>query len=62
MLSGKRCFDGKTTSHVLLHVLEQEPNSEKLPGTAPVAARHLLERCLTKDPAQGLRYILTPDS
>lgn len=57
MLSGKRCFDGKTTSHVMLHVLEQEPDWEKLPGTVPVAVRHLLERCLTKDPVQRLRYI-----
>jgi serine/threonine-protein kinase len=57
MLSGQRCFDGKSTSHVLVHVLEQEPDWEKLPGTVPAAVRHLLERCLTKDPAQRLRYI-----
>jgi Tol biopolymer transport system component len=57
MLSGKRCFDGKTTSHVMLHVLEQEPDWEKLPATVPAALRHLLERCLTKDPGLRLRDI-----
>jgi serine/threonine protein kinase/Tol biopolymer transport system component len=57
MLSGKRCFEGKTTSHVLLHVLEQEPDWEKFPGTVSIAVRHLLERCLTKDPALRLRDI-----
>jgi eukaryotic-like serine/threonine-protein kinase len=57
MLSGKPCFDGKTTTHVMLHVLEQEPDWEKLPGTVPVSVRQLLERCLTKDPAMRLRDI-----
>jgi hypothetical protein len=30
-LSGKRCFEGKTTSHVLVHILEQEPDWQALP-------------------------------
>lgn len=57
MLSGKRCFDGKTISHVMVHVLEQEPDWEKLPAAIPAGMRHLLERCLTKDPADRLRDI-----
>ena len=57
MLSGKRCFDGKSTSHVLVHVLEQEPNWERLPGTVPVGVRSLMERCLQKNPASRLRDI-----
>ena len=57
MLSGKRCFDGKTTSHVMLHVLEQEPDWQALPVSVPPGVRALLERCLTKDPAERLRYI-----
>ena len=31
MFSGKRCFDGKTTSHVMLHVLEDDPDGGRLP-------------------------------
>ncbi len=57
MLSGKRCFDGRTTSHVLVHVLEQEPDWAQLPAAVPTGVRQVLERCLTKDPAQRLRDI-----
>jgi Tol biopolymer transport system component len=57
MLSGKRCFDGKTTSHVLVHILEQEPDWQALPPSVPGGVRLLLERCLTKDPAERLRDI-----
>jgi Tol biopolymer transport system component len=57
MLSGKRCFDGQTTSHVLVHILEQEPDWQALPTSAPVGVRPLLEQCLTKDPAERLRDI-----
>jgi Tol biopolymer transport system component len=57
MLSGKRCFEGKTTSQVLAHILEQEPDWQALPASAPVGVRLLLERCLTKDPAERLRDI-----
>jgi serine/threonine protein kinase len=57
MLTGKRCFDGKTISHVMVHVLEQEPDWQALPASVPPGVRALLERCLTKDPAQRLRYI-----
>jgi Tol biopolymer transport system component len=57
MLSGKRCFEGKTTSHVLVHILEQEPDWQALPASVPPGVRSLLERCLTKDPAERLRDI-----
>jgi serine/threonine protein kinase/Tol biopolymer transport system component len=57
MLSGKRCFEGKTTSHVLVHILEQDPDWDKLPATVPDGVRSLIERCLTKNPAQRLRDI-----
>src|SRR3984885_246266 len=57
MLSGKRCFDGRTTSHVLVHVLEQEPDWAQLPAAVPTGVRQVLERCLTKDPASRLRDI-----
>jgi serine/threonine protein kinase len=57
MLSGKRCFDGRSTSHVIVHVLEQEPDWAQLPAAVPTGVRQILERCLTKDPAQRLRDI-----
>jgi eukaryotic-like serine/threonine-protein kinase len=57
MLSGKRCFEGKTTSHVIVHVLEQDPDWSKLPEAAPQGVRDLLARCLRKDPAHRLRDI-----
>ena len=57
MLSGQRCFEGKTVSHVLVHVLEQEPDWSKLPGAVPQGVRDVLARCLRKDPAQRLRDI-----
>jgi serine/threonine protein kinase len=57
MLSGKRCFDGKTISHVIVHVLEQEPDWQALPASVPPGVRMLLERCLQKDAARRLRDI-----
>src|SRR5262249_47665525 len=57
MLSGKRCFDGKSTTHILMHLLEDEPDWTKLPASVPSGVRHLLERCLQKDPAKRLRDV-----
>ena len=57
MLSGKQCFEGKTLSHVLVHVLEQEPEWEKLPESVPASVSDLLKRCLQKDPSRRLRDI-----
>ena len=57
MLSGKRCFDGKSTSHIIVHVLEDEPDYSKLPDHVPSGVRHILERCLQKDPAKRLRDV-----
>jgi len=56
MLTGKRLFDGKSDAHVLVHVMEQEPDWSKLPPL-PNGVQALLERCLQKDPAQRLRDI-----
>ena len=57
MLSGQRCFDGKTVSHILVHVIEQEPEWDKLPDAVPSGMRDLLKRCLEKDASRRLRDI-----
>ncbi len=56
MLTGKRLFDGKSDAHVLVHVMEQEPDWSKLPPL-PNGVQTLMERCLQKDPTQRLRDI-----
>ena len=56
MLTGQRLFDGKSTSHIIVRVMEQEPDWSKLPPL-PAGVQDLLERCLQKDPAQRLRDI-----
>ena len=56
MLTGQRLFDGKSTSHIIVHVLEQTPDWSKLPPL-PSGVQDLMERCLQKDPAQRLRDI-----
>jgi serine/threonine-protein kinase len=53
MLTGKRLFDGKTTSDVLAAVIRDEPDLTKVPEKV----RPLLQRCLEKDPRRRLRDI-----
>jgi len=53
MLTGKRLFDGKTTSDVLAAVIRDEPDLNQAPGKV----RPLLKRCLEKDPRRRLRDI-----
>ena len=57
MLTGRKAFDGKTLSHIIVHVMEQEPDWEALPAATPAGVRDLLERCFQKDTAQRLRDI-----
>jgi Tol biopolymer transport system component len=56
MLTRRRLFDGKSTSHVLVHVMEQEPDWSTLPPL-PEGVLALLQRCLHKDRNQRLRDI-----
>ncbi len=56
MLTGRRLFDGKSNSHVLVHVMEQEPDWSTLPPL-PAGALAILQRCLQKDRNQRLRDI-----
>jgi serine/threonine protein kinase len=53
MLTGKRLFDGKTTSDVLAAVIRDEPDLAQVPAKV----RPLLRRCLEKDPQRRLRDI-----
>jgi Tol biopolymer transport system component len=56
MLTGRRLFDGKSTSHILVHVMEQEPDWTALPPL-PAGVLAILQRCLKKDRNERLRDI-----
>jgi len=57
MLSGSRLFAGETVSDVLAAVLTREPDWSLLPAGTPPSLRHLLTRCLAKDPKQRFHSI-----
>jgi serine/threonine-protein kinase len=57
MLTGKRLFDGETPSEVLAAVILKEPDLTPLPDATPPYVRHLLTRCLERDPKRRLRDI-----
>jgi hypothetical protein len=57
MLSGKRAFEGESTSDTLASVLKVDPNWSALPKNAPAAISKLIRRCLTKDRKQRLQAI-----
>ncbi len=57
MLSGERLFQGETASDTLAAVLRQEVDWSLLPDRLSPEDRHLLERCLERDPKKRLRDI-----
>ncbi|MDX1582480.1 MAG: protein kinase [Thermoanaerobaculia bacterium] len=57
MLTGKRLFGGETVSDTLASVLKEEPDWSLLPEGVPYPVRHVLERCLKRDPRERLRDI-----
>src|SRR6185369_15650016 len=57
MLTGRRAFEGETTSEVLANVLKSEPAWQHLPTATPDSVRRLLRRALQKDPKLRLRDI-----
>ncbi|HSC28165.1 MAG TPA: protein kinase, partial [Vicinamibacterales bacterium] len=57
MLAGRRLFDGETVSEVLAAVIKEEPSFEALSADVPPSIRHLLVRCLRKDPRLRLQAI-----
>ena len=50
MISGRMAFSGATISDTLAAVLERSPDWTALPPATPPPLRHLLARCLEKDP------------
>ena len=57
MLTGRRAFEGETTSDVLAKVIEREPDWTALPASTPPRLRELLRRCVRKDPKTRLQAI-----
>jgi eukaryotic-like serine/threonine-protein kinase len=57
MLSGKRAFDGATTSDVMANILQRDPAWTVLPTATPAPIARLLARCLQKDQKLRLRDI-----
>jgi hypothetical protein len=57
MLTGRRAFEGETTSDMLAAVIKSEPNWDVLQVGIPVTIRKLMRRCLEKDPKLRLRDI-----
>ena len=57
MLTGRRAFDGPTTSDILARVLEREPDFDALPAVTPGSVRLMLRRALTKDARDRLHAI-----
>ena len=57
MLTGRRAFEGETSSVVLAKVIEREPDWTALPAATPPRLRELLRRCARKDPKTRLQAI-----
>jgi eukaryotic-like serine/threonine-protein kinase len=57
MLSGRRVFEGSSSSEILAAVLKEDPPWSILPPDVPQAIVSLIRRCLERDPRQRLRDI-----
>jgi Tol biopolymer transport system component len=57
MMTGRRAFDGATTSDAIAAVLTREPDWAALPPDVAAGVRRLLQRCLEKDVKHRLRDI-----
>ncbi len=57
MLTAERLFEGETLSDTLAAVLRAEPDWKRLPAGTPENVRHLIVRCLERDPRKRLRDI-----
>jgi Tol biopolymer transport system component len=54
-LTGRRVFQGATTTDVLAQIVTHEPDFDLLPAGTPAVLVALLRRCLVKDPRRRLR-------
>ena len=57
MLTGTRAFTGGDVSETLAHVITKDVDWHALPQGASTSLRHILRRCLVRDPTQRLRDI-----
>jgi hypothetical protein len=57
LITGRRAFEGDTSSDVLAAVLKETPRWHDLPPGAPEAIHRLLRRCLERDLSRRLRHI-----
>jgi serine/threonine-protein kinase len=57
MLTGRRAFEGRSTTEVIARVLERDPDFGRLPPGSPEPLRRLLRRAFQKDSKQRLGYI-----
>jgi eukaryotic-like serine/threonine-protein kinase len=57
MITGRVVFPGATVSDTIAAVLERSPDWTALPRATPPAVRHVLARCLEKDPKDRWRDI-----
>ncbi len=57
MIAGRKVFPGATISDTIAAVLERSPDWAALPLATPPPVRHVLARCLEKDPKHRWRDI-----
>jgi serine/threonine-protein kinase len=57
LLTGISPFAQKTTAETLASVLSSAPDYSRLPPATPRDVRHLIRRCLEKDPRRRLKHI-----
>ncbi len=58
MLTARKAFAGDTVSDTVAAILKDEPGWERLPADLDPVARHVLRRCLAKDPARRFHDIV----
>jgi serine/threonine protein kinase len=58
-LTGKRAFQGETTTETLAAILKGEPDWNALPANTPPSIRRLLFRCLAREQSRRLSDIAT---
>lgn len=57
MLAGRSPFAAESVTEVLAHIVSRDPDWMLLPADTPPTVRHLLKRCLERDPKRRLRDI-----